>query len=130
MSEKTFQDTQDQILKTALKELERNRDILTGKTFKKQCKSTWLFAWLIFFPICVIVLSNSSIDTEMLRYLFLLIASGIVVGGFLFTISAIDNVNKRIDKIAELIGVETKLEEKYYSNIKITTELYTEKGNS
>ena len=52
------------------------------------------------------------------------------IAGLGFIISGIGNINERIDKIIELTGAETKLEEKYYSNVKIITRSYPEKGNS
>ena len=130
MSEQIIQDNQDQMLKTALKELERNRDILTGKTFRKYYQFIWPFIWVILFPLLFILISNHSIDPETLSVICLPIASGIGVVVLIFTISTTDNINKRIDKIVELTGAEIKLEEKYYSNIKIITGSYPKKTDA
>ncbi|MBN2316774.1 MAG: hypothetical protein JXM79_22795 [Sedimentisphaerales bacterium] len=126
MSEKTFQDTQDQILKTAFIELERNKELLTGKKFRK----FYRILGVILLCIPSIATSGFMMPPKMQSFFFLTIVIVTAVGGLTFVTWGIDNLNRRIDKIIELTGVETKLEEKYYSNIKITTELYPKKGNS
>jgi hypothetical protein len=136
MSERTIQDNQDQILKTALNELERNRDILTGRRFRKWYQFNWiiLILMLLFIPIlCVILIStllNLPCLLEMLKGVLPAIALGGGVGGLSFIVAGIDNLHQRIDKIVELTGIETKLEEKYYSNIKVITGSYPEKEKS
>ena len=130
MSERTIQETQDQILKTALKELERNRDILAGRTFRKYYQLPWAPFWWIPFSLFILTLFNFSTDSNILNAIRFPIAMGIGVAGFTFTILAMGNINKRIDKLVELTGAETKLEEKHYSNIKIITESFPEKESS
>jgi hypothetical protein len=136
MSERTVQDNQDQILKTALKELERNKGILTGRQFRKCYQFPWLFLVLIFSilplfcTILILVHVDFALRYEVLKAVFLATIVGDGMFGLGFIISGIDNINQRIDKIIELTGVETKLEEKYYSNIKAITGSYPEKVNS
>jgi hypothetical protein len=130
MSERTIQDNQDQIVKTTLEELERNRDILTGSKFRKCYQLPWCIFWVIPISISIIALFDPPISPEIQRVVFLPIVLGTAVGGLLFIILGIDNLNRRIDKIIELTGVETKLEEKYYSNVKAITGSYPEKVNS
>ena len=122
MSEKTIQDKQDQLLKAALKELESNRDILTGRTFRKWDRFPWFpFALngLMLLVLLIFALFGSPIALRVQISFLLVIVFGVASAVLLTVNWAISNINKRIDKIVELTGAEKKLEEKYQSTIKL-----------
>ncbi len=124
MSEKSFEHEHHRLMQEALQKLEKDRGILTGSAFRKWYNSPVGSYMIVLFFFAVFCMITGIKDDETIPFIILLPL-------ILLSIQyQADIVNKRIDKIVELMGAEEKLEEKCQAAISFLASLESKKGNA
>jgi len=127
MSEKSFEDKHDRLMREAFRKLEEDRGILTGSAFRKWHNSPSGVYLATLVCLAVFYMITGIRDGETTAFssgLFLVLMSA-----FIFSKSQADIVNKRIDKIVQVTGAEKKLEEKCQAAISQIAGLESKKGD-
>jgi len=108
MSEKSFEQQHDRLMREAFRKLEEDKGILTGSAFRKWHNSPVGFGLIIlfFFPLLSVILVAINTETATLH-----LVPYVFVSAISFTTYHAQLINKRLDIIVKITGAEKKLEE-------------------